>query len=72
VLYKNAKLQGVTPHDCRHKFATLMIASSVNAKALQTSMGHSSIIVTLDRYGHIFPGSEGEAAILLDACLAEA
>lgn len=35
-------------------------------------MGHSSITVTLDRYGHLFPGSEREAGGLLDAYLAEA
>jgi site-specific recombinase XerC len=61
----------VTLHECRHTFATLMIAAGVNAKALQTFMGHSSITVTLDRYGHLFPGSEQEAADLLDAYLAE-
>ena len=32
-------------------------------------MGHASITVTVDRYGHLFPGSEEEAAGLLDACL---
>jgi hypothetical protein len=48
-----------------------MIAAGVNPKALQTFMGHSSITVTLDRYGHLFPGSEEEAAVLLDAYLAE-
>ena len=48
-----------------------MIAAGVNPKALQTFMGHSSITVTLGRYGHLFPGSEGEAAVLLDAYLAE-
>lgn len=48
-----------------------MIAAGVNAKALQTFMGHSSITVTLDRYGHLFPGSEQEAADLLDAYLVD-
>jgi integrase len=60
-------LRAVTLHECRHTFATLMIAAGVNAKALQTFMGHSSITVTLDRYGHLFPGSEQGAADLLDA-----
>lgn len=41
-------------HECRHTFATLMIAAGVPAKALQTFIGHSSITVTLDRYGHLF------------------
>ena len=35
-------------------------------------MGHASITTTLDRYGHLFPGSEAEAASLLDAYLARA
>jgi hypothetical protein len=46
-----------------------MIAAGVNAKALQTFMGHSSIQVTFDLYGHLMPGSEAEAAALLDAYL---
>jgi integrase len=49
-----------------------MIAAGVNAKALSTYMGHSSITITLDRYGHLFPGNEQEAAELLDAYLAAA
>jgi integrase len=43
-----------------------MIAAGVGAEALSTYMGHSSITITLDRYGHLFPGNENEAAALLD------
>ena len=32
-------------------------------------MGHASITITLDRYGHLLPGNEREAADLLDAYL---
>jgi hypothetical protein len=46
-----------------------MIAAGVNAKALQTFMGHANISITLDRYGHLMPGSEAEGARLLDAYL---
>jgi hypothetical protein len=46
-----------------------MIVAAVNAKALAASMGHASITMTLDRYGLLFPGSEDEAAGLLDAYL---
>ena len=49
-----------------------MIAARVNAKALSTYMGHSTISMTLDRYGHLMPGNEGEAAALLDAYLERA
>ena len=61
-------LQPIT-HECRHTFASLMIAAGVNAKALSTFMGHSSITITMDRYGHLMPGSENEAASLLNAYL---
>ena len=70
--WKRAGLEPLTPHEARHTCVSYLIAAGVNAKALQTFMGHSSIPVTLDRYGHLFPGSEGEAAVLLDAYLAEA
>jgi hypothetical protein len=33
-------------------------------------MGHSSITMTLDRYGHLMPGNEDEAAGMLAAYLA--
>jgi hypothetical protein len=46
-----------------------MIRAGVNAKALATYMGHFSIAITLDRYGHLMPGNESEAADLLDALL---
>lgn len=34
-------------------------------------MGHANISITLDRYGHLMPGNEAEAAALLDAYLDE-
>lgn len=63
-------LERITPHACRHTFASMMIAAGVNAKALSTFMGHANISITLDRYGHLMPGSETEAAELLDVYLA--
>jgi integrase len=62
-------LPTMTLHDCRHTFASLMIAAGVNAKALSVFMGHANIKITLDLYGHLMPGSEEEAATLLDAYL---
>jgi integrase len=46
-----------------------MIAAGVNTKALSTYMGHSSITITLDRYGHLLPGNETQAATLLETWL---
>ncbi|HKH15296.1 MAG TPA: site-specific integrase [Solirubrobacterales bacterium] len=68
--WRDAGLARVTPYECRHTFASLMIAAGVNAKALSTFMGHSTIAITLDLYGHLMPGSEAEAAGLLDGYVA--
>jgi integrase len=59
-------LQRITLHECRHTFASLMIEAGVNAKALSTYMGHANISFTFDRYGHLMPGNEDEAAGMLD------
>lgn len=67
--WASAGLPAITLHECRHTFASLMIAAGVNAKALSTYMGHANISITLDRYGHLMPGNEDEAASLLDAYL---
>jgi integrase len=60
---------GLRLHQARHTYASFMIAAGVNAKALSTFMGHSSIKVTFDLYGHLMPGTEAEAAALLDTYL---
>ena len=67
--WEAAGLDRITLHECRHTFASLMIAAGVNAKALSVFMGHANISITLDRYGHLMPGSEAEAAQLLDGYL---
>ena len=67
-----AELAPIGTHECRHTFASLMIAAGVNAKALASYMGHASVTMSLDRYGHLMPGNEDEAAALLDAYLERA
>jgi integrase len=70
--WNRAGLAPIGLHECRHTYASLMIDAGVNAKALSTYMGHSSITITLDRYGHLMPGNEDEAAGLFDAYLERA
>ena len=70
--WADAGLDRIVLHEARHTFASLMIAAGVNAKALSTYMGHASINITMDRYGHLMPGSEAEAAQLLDEYLTRA
>jgi integrase len=49
-----------------------MIAAGVNAKSLSEYMGHANMAITYDRYGHLMPGKQAEAAGLLDAYLKRA
>jgi integrase len=42
-------------HDLRHTAVALAIANGAHPKSIQERMGHASITVTLDRYGHLFP-----------------
>lgn len=63
--WKAAGVRRITLHECRHTFASLMIAAGVNAKAISTFMGHANISITLDLYGHLMPGSEAETAALM-------
>jgi integrase len=70
--YKRWKDAGLKPlgfHEGRHTFASIGIAAGLNAKTLSTYLGHATITITLDRYGHLMPGSEVEARAMLDAYL---
>lgn len=58
--YKPAVLEaGLNPslrfHDLRHTSVALAIAQDVHPKVIQERLGHSSIRLTLDRYGHLLP-----------------
>ena len=60
--WKAAELEPITLHECRHTFASLLIDSGANPKAIQTFMGHSKIQTTFDTYGHLMPGSMTRSA----------
>jgi len=59
----------ISLHQCRHTFASLLIDSGANAKAVQEFMGHSKIQTTFDVYGHLLPGSHDEVRARMDAYL---
>ena len=63
--------KGIRFHDLRHTHASLLIARGAHPKAIQERLGHSSITVTLDTYGHLFPGVGDELAHELDALFQE-
>jgi len=57
---KRAELPRIRFHDLRHTFAAIMIAMGENIKFIQKQLGHASITVTFDTYGHLLPEvSEG-------------
>jgi integrase len=70
--WKRTGFQAIGLHEARHTFASVLIAAGVNAKAITAYMGHASIQTTYDLYGKLMPGSESEAAALVDAYLARA
>lgn len=53
-----AAIEDLRVHDLRHTCAALLIATGANPKAVQAHLGHSSIQVTYDRYGHLFPSDQ--------------
>jgi integrase len=67
--WRRAGLDPIGLHEARHIFASILIAAGVNPKAITTYMGHASIQTTYDLYGKLMPGSEAEAAALVDAYL---
>jgi integrase len=54
-------------HDLRHTCATMLISRGVHPKAIQHHLGHSSIDITMDRYGHLLSEQFDELAAQLDA-----
>lgn len=46
-------------HDLRHFHASMLIASGATPKEVMVEIGHSSIQVTFDTYGHLFPEDDG-------------
>jgi integrase len=51
-----------SPHSLRHFFASWAIEQGFSPKRLQAMLGHSSIQMTFDRYGHLFPSLEDDHA----------
>jgi integrase len=47
-------------HCLRHFFASWMIDAGMPVKRLQAMLGHSTLAMTSDTYGHLFPDPEGD------------
>ena len=62
-------LDPIRTHDLRHTAAALMLAVEPDLHLVMRQLGHSSIAVTVDRYGHLLPGRVDQVADKLDAML---
>jgi integrase len=68
-LCKQAGLGHWHPHDLRHSGASLMLAQGVRLEVVSEILGHASIAITKDVYGHLVEGDKRRAAASLGAAL---
>lgn len=58
-----AGVSGINWHSLRHYAVSTWIEAGLAPKTVQTFAGHSSLQVTMDRYGHLFPSDDHKAAM---------
>jgi integrase len=58
---------GVTFHDLRHYYASLLIRFGESVKTVQARLGHASAAETLDTYSHLWPDSEDQTRTAVDS-----
>jgi len=61
-----AGLRRIRFHDLRHTFASLLLQQGESPQYVKEQMGHHSIQVTVDIYGHLIPGANRKAVDRLD------
>jgi integrase len=66
-----AGLRRIRWHDLRHSYAATLISRGENIKFVQKQLGHSSIQITLDIYGHLLPETEKDAAQRIETAFGE-
>lgn len=69
VFYKaltKAGMRHMRIHDLRHTFASLLIQNGESLAYVRDQLGHHSIQVTVDIYGHLVPGANRQAVAKLD------
>jgi integrase len=64
-----AGIRSVRLYDLRHTAATLGIAAGVSVKVISDQLGHASISFTLERYSHVLPSIQDEAAAKVEQLL---
>jgi integrase len=70
-LCKRAGLGHWHPHEARHSAASVMLAQGVPLEVVSEVLGHSSIYITKDVYGHLGEGAKRDAAERMVAALTQ-
>lgn len=65
-LLEKAGLRRIRFHDLRHTFASLLLQQNESPTYVKEQLGHASIQVTVDIYGHLIPGANRQAVDRLD------
>lgn len=60
-LIKEAGMADVTPHALRHTYASLLIAQGRDPVYVADQLGHSTPVITLRTYAHLFRAAQQEA-----------
>jgi integrase len=68
-LLATAGIRSIRLYDLRHTAATLGIAAGVSVKVISDQLGHASIAFTLERYSHVLPSIQDEAAAKVERLL---
>ncbi len=63
---RRAGLRDIRFHDLRHTYASLLIDQGEHPKYIQAQMGHASINITLDTYGHLMKTVNRQASSRLE------
>lgn len=66
-LLKNAGIEKLGLHVCRHTFATRLFERGANPKTVSTLLGHANVGITLDIYTHVQPNQMKETIKLLES-----
>jgi integrase len=64
-----AGLPALTIHGTRHTAASIMLSSGIDAAAVAAILGHSSPVITLSIYRHLFEGETARAGELMSRVL---
>lgn len=56
-----------TTHGLRHFYASALIAGGASVRQVQAVLGHSSAVITLRTYAHLWPGDDDRTRSIIDA-----